>query len=386
MTRSFESTSETLRGRLSLKSDLFLVYVRGAHIRLHVIKNMNSAGPLNLLAKHPINSNKDVGILINSPLTSKRGLLPFEILYNVMAGGNRVHYSKVTNKGNKLGTREKKLMHINHRSIKDFTTIEFGSYLAGLWEADGFYGKDHIIVIAFSELDLQFAHLLCDVFRHGNVYLVKNKRACVWSITNKEGVIKFLKLIDGNIRIPSKLQQIVSIIYSSNKVPHCIFKQKVVNTDSLLNSYWLAGFADGDGGFYVQIIDKKSSKEVRLLFKIALKCEYSVHCISNTFGGGYVGRRRHPVAKNTSDSKITFYWSSTSYEKAYKVHDYFHKYHLQSSKWLNFLKWRKVLRYLHFSEHKNPSGLAKIVKIENSMNSLLTPYDVNAFYSPPDNS
>ena len=301
------------------------------------------------------------------------------------AEGNRLDHSKREGDGKEMSPREKKLMHINHRSIKDFTTIELGYYLAGLWEADGYFTLGRTISIAFSELDGKFAWLLREVFGHGKVYSIKNKRAYVWNIYNKEGVIKFLRLIDGKVRIPSKLQQICTRIDSGLDV----FSQRAVNTEPLLDSHWLAGFTDGDGNFYVQILNRGSRKEVRIHYKMALKCKYIIDCINNTFGS-YVGTRIHPPSKNPNslceekrgevECKTTYYWSSTSYKNAYKVHDYFHKYHLQSTKWLNFLKWRKVLNYVHFGRHGLPSGLAEITKIKNSMNRKLTQDDVDSFY------
>jgi hypothetical protein len=339
MVRCFVSPSQTLGGILSLEC--------------------NKTLGLNNEAKHPIKSKFGLSLISQIRLD--------------LVGGNKANYSNISGNSNKMGPRENRLMHINHRSIKNFNTIELGNYLAGLWEADGYFSKRNSIEISFNELDVQIAKLLSEIFGHGNVRFIKGKRACVLYIGDKEGVMKFLKLIDGKVRIPSKLQQIWTRIDSGLKVPHYIFDQRTVNTEPLLNSHWLTGFADGDGNFYVQIIDRKARKEVRLHFKVSLKCEYIVHCISNSFGGGYVGKRKHP------NGKITYYWSSTSFENAYKVHDYFYKNHLQSTKWLNFLKWRKVLRYVHFAKHTTPLGIAEIVKIKKSMNSKLTQFDIDTF-------
>lgn len=252
------------------------------------------------------------------------------------------------------------LIHINHNKPND---KEFGSYLAGLWEADGHASSSQQIIITFCEQDKYFAQSLANLFEHGNLYNIKNKKAVNWVISNKTGIIKFLNLINGHIRIERKLIQIRTNLNSY--LPFCTPFQSQVNTSSLLQSYWLAGFTDGDGSFYIQIITRKLIKrkpEVRLHFKFSLKDYEIIEQLSSTFGSS-LSIRKHP------NGSITYYWSSTSFTSALKVHNYFHTYSLQSSKWLNFLKWRKAFILFYKNFHLSEEGLKKIIKIKNSLNS-----------------
>ena len=142
--------------------------------------------------------------------------------------------------------------HLIHNKLND---KDFCSYLAGLWEADGHASSSQQIIITFCSQDETFALYLSNFFEHGNIYKIKNKNAVNWVISNKNGVVKFLNLINGHIRIERKLTQIHTNFTSY--LPLCTPFQSQVNNTSLLNSYWLAGFTDGDGSFYVQVINRK---------------------------------------------------------------------------------------------------------------------------------
>ena len=82
--------------------------------------------------------------------------------------------------------------------------------------------------------------------------------------------------------------------------------------------------------------------------------------IKDKFGGN-IGYRK---------SQDTFYYSSTSFGSAKKVIKYLDKYHMLSSKYINFLRWRKVYQLIQEKKHLTPKGQARIIKIKYSMNSF----------------
>ena len=79
------------------------------------------------------------------------------------------------------------------------------------------------------------------------------------------------------------------------------------------------------------------------------------------FFGGNIGYRL---------CQDTYYYGSTSFGSARKVVNYFDEYHLQSSKHLNYLKWRKAYLLIQNKEHLNDQGFKQIIKLKNTMNSL----------------
>jgi len=67
-------------------------------------------------------------------------------------------------------------------------------------------------------------------------------------------------------------------------------------------------------------------------------------------------------------SQNTYYYGSTSFGSARKVISYFDYFHLNSSKHISFLKWRKCYLLIQNKEHLLEKGLNKIIKLKKSLN------------------
>ena len=70
------------------------------------------------------------------------------------------------------------------------------------------------------------------------------------------------------------------------------------------------------------------------------------------------------------ESKNTYYYKSTSFGSAYNLINYFKCYQLLSSKYVNYLKWRKAYIIIQDKNHLNKNGMDKILKLKSTMNKL----------------
>ena len=131
-----------------------------------------------------------------------------------------------------------------------------------------------------------------------------------------------------------------------------------INPDLDLNNYWLAGFSDADASFQIKLITRNNKTEVRLNFQIDQKKKDLLFLIKN-FVGGNIGFRK---------SQDTYYFNSTSFGAAKKVIKYFDQFNLLSSKYINYLKWRKAYIIIQNKDHLNEKGLKKIVRLKKTMN------------------
>ena len=254
------------------------------------------------------------------------------------------------------------------KHLKPLNNEQLGYYIAGLIDGDGHF-KAQQLVITFSYPDAFLAYYLKKRLGYGNVKKVKNKNAYLLIVSNKEGMLKVINLINGKLRTEHRFNQIVN-----NVLSHTKYADKNINftIDSSKNwdNHWLAGFSDADASFQIKNIKRitGNKQEIRLNFQIDQKSDLLLNMIKQ-FLGGNIGYRK---------SQDTYYYGSTSFGSAKKVIQYFDKYHLQSRKHISYLRWRKVYRLIQDKQHLTEKGLAKILKIKLLINSHEEPYLYNS--------
>jgi hypothetical protein len=242
------------------------------------------------------------------------------------------------------------------KHFKPINESDFGYYLAGLIDGNGNFSKAFQMVIVFNELDASLAYFLKGKIGYGNVYKVKNKKAIILVISNRAGLLKILNLINGKIRSENKFNQINNNILSNPYFNS--FHVFSLNSDVNLNNYWLSGFSDADASFQINILTRKNKTEVRLNFQIDQKKKDLLILIKDFLGGNIRYRK----------SQDTYYYGSTSFGSAKNVINYFDYFQLLSSKYINYLKWRKAYIIIQNKKHLTESGLDELIKLKKTMN------------------
>ena len=161
-----------------------------------------------------------------------------------------------------------------------------GAYLAGLWEGDG-----HIVLpdkddngslkntpcVAITAHEKQLPLFELFKAKYGGWFRFKRaEHAIVWTVTAQADLLNLVILLNGNIRSPKLYQFNLLIDYLNSIFPDAKVVKYPVNTTSFLDSYWLAGFIDADGGFKIRYTEgginpqtgRKIKQRVGLSFKI----------------------------------------------------------------------------------------------------------------------
>jgi hypothetical protein len=249
----------------------------------------------------------------------------------------------------------------NTKHLKPANNIEFGHYLAGLIDGDGHFSSAQQLIIAFNILDIQLAYYIKKQLGYGNVRKVKNKNAVILIVANKKGIEIIINLINRKFRTYSKFDQITNNILAN---PQYMEFNKTftlgLNTSINMENHWLAGFSDADASFQIKVINRNNKTEVRLNYQIDQKKSYILIIIKG-FLGGNIGYRK---------SQDTYYYESTSYGSAKNVISYFDHYHMLSTKYVNYLKWRKAYIVVQNKDHLCEKGLNKIKSLKSTMNRL----------------
>lgn len=233
---------------------------------------------------------------------------------------------------------------------------EFGYYLAGLIEADGYFG-DHRFEIAFHEDDTFLAYYIKKRIGYGSVLKLKGKKAVRYVLRHSDGFRKVLSLVNGKFRGIYKINQLLKHGYNTKFgvtiLPPARF--------DLNTNHWLTGFAEGDGSFVISISKSPTHKtgyNIRLEFKIKQKDEDLLKGILDFLGG---------KTYYLKEEEIFYFHHSTSFKFAKNVADYFDTYQLNSSKLVRYLRWRKAYRMVQRKEHLTQEGLNKIRKLQRNL-------------------
>lgn len=247
------------------------------------------------------------------------------------------------------------------KHLKPINDEQLGYYLAGLIDGNGHFNKARQLVIVFSSPDAFLAYYLKENLGYGSVKKVKDKNAYLLIVSNKEGMLRVINLINGKLRTEHRFNQVVNNILSYTKWGS-LYKNINFTMDSSknLDNHWLAGFSDADASFQIKIIKgiTRNKAEIRLNFQIDQKSDLLLIMIKEYLGGN-IGYR---------ESQDTYYYGSTNFGSAKRVIQYFDKYHLQSRKQISYLRWRKAYRLIEKKEHLTDKGVSKILKIKSLLN------------------
>lgn len=241
------------------------------------------------------------------------------------------------------------------KHIKPETDEEFGYYLAGLIEGDGYFG-DKRFEIAFHMDDISSAYYIKKRIGYGSVLFFKKNNYVRYVLRHSAGLKKVLSLVNGKFLGKNQIDQLIKHKYSEYYNISILPK---ANFD-ICENHWLAGFSDAEGSFGIFINKSKTYKSgynITLPFRIKQKNPELLTLIKTQFGGNVY---------QFNDG--LFSYSSISFKIAYRFANYFDKFHLlNASKWINFIKWRKAYRIVQRKEHLNLDGLAKIRKLRENL-------------------
>lgn len=245
---------------------------------------------------------------------------------------------------------------------RPFSDKEFGYYLAGLIEGDGSISSNKIEIV-FHIWDVSLAYYLKTRIGFGHVYHIKNEQAVKYVVCNKEGIIKVLNLINGKFYSDYKLKFMVKHNYETKYnikiLPPVDYKLIPLDTN-----HFLAGFSDADSCFDIKISKSKThttGKNVILNYRVKQKNKTIINIIKETFNGNIYYFKSEDI----------YCYNSTSFKTIPKLITYFDRYSLISTKFINYIKWRKAFKLILKKEHLTQLGLNKIEDIKNSMNTHL---------------
>lgn len=285
----------------------------------------------------------------------------------------------------------------------------FRPYLAGLIEGDGtiWVGEGKYIStipkinIAFNIKDKPLANYLLEITKCGTINNKKSGNYIVWEIQNFREVYYLLLLINGYMRTPKHEALIRAITWYNNY----IYKYNNINMDKKLKDWdiinipraidlinnlelieilnidtsplgsnsWLSGMTDADGNFSISLYKKK---RVNLYYRLELRQNYHKFKINNNidmlnniinkgesyyvimssiatfFKTNLYSRDRFIKFKDVYKIYSFYIVMVTNKEALNSVVQYFDKYPLLSSKYLDYKDWAQIVNIIEFKGQK----------------------------------
>ena len=142
------------------------------------------------------------------------------------------------------------------------------------------------------------------------------------------------------------------IAFIKSQDPSIPFEVLPLDESPIGSNAWLSGFSDADSNFHLHISARKNGrKRVQISFRIEVKQFYDRHLIKNSQNFSTFTPICNTIAEflnlgiyhRVREGK---YYSiiicTTSVNTNAKVVDYFEKFPLFSSKYMNFLSWKKM--------------------------------------------
>ena len=309
---------------------------------------------------------------ISSPLVSialGKIYLKSNIKYSRQSAGNFCFSRKVTTNTNRTHNSFFNLPSVSdhiplHTSIDKLSEEQFGYFLAGLIEGDGWFGKKELHII-FSEEDTSLAYHIKKRIGHGNVYKIKNKKAVRYICKNNKGLLVILSLINGKFVSIYKYEQLIKNNYK-NKFNFEILPP--TNKISLEN-YWLAGFTQADGCFHISIAKSKTHKtgfSVRLEYSIKQNDDIPLKLLYNELKLGNLSKYSSGI----------WCYKSTGYKTAALLIQYFDRFHLFAHKYIQFIKFRKTYIMINKGLHLEERGIKKIISLKTKGSSETSTQEV----------
>ena len=262
----------------------------------------------------------------------------------------------------------------------------FCSYLAGLIEGDGTIivpkkersdkGKLYYpsIQIVFDARDLPLGVIIQKELGFGSLSKTKGSNAYRLSFNTFESLIILIEMLNGNMRTV-KIEMLYKLIdFFNNKYSLNILK-KEIDISPIDSNSWFSGFIEADGHFYVNLNQKASSLSCKFYLNQSSKNHLGLDKIEimqkiSQFLNVQIAIRGNKKYSNYKEYSIT----TNSVKNNLILIDYLDKFPLFSSKELNYIDFKKIVKIIINKEHKTTTGKENIQLIKSGMNNRRTEF------------
>lgn len=277
-----------------------------------------------------------------------------------------------TSNKHKSNTNYKTL--IKNKIYKDRINID-GSYLAGLIEGDGYITITNnrvILGITFNIKDLPLARFLLVNLGEGSI-VKRSGNSIELRFSAKTSLFAIINLINGEFKTP-KIVKLYKLIDFCNLKYSLSIEKKPLNTNNLNSNYWLSGFIDADGGFYIRY----SPSSINCFFYLEQRMIYTTN--GESYGPLFEVivkylKARLGIRKRVHSSNSYYIIRVENQLSCLSLIDYLDTYPLKSSKYLDYINWKSAFNILISKRFKTDLDKKIIYNYKKTMNDKRTNFN-----------
>ena len=261
--------------------------------------------------------------------------------------------------------------------------IKFLEWFIGFSEGDGsFFLKANRSIFVINQADAYVLNKIRTTLGFGTVqaYNQNGRVFARYTIQGEENVLKLILIFNGNIHLEKVYNRFERWVnhYNTYATQPVLLKPRFNSENLTLNSAWIAGFFDAEGGFYASIgeqLSKKGTKLLRLRLNayVDQKGEHDVMTQIQTLFGITSLTIRNP-------EKQYFRVEASTKKPLENILKYFNVYPLKSKKHAVYAMWKKIaIRFIENTHLGSIQSLRpNIEKIKEQNLKFKT--EKNAFY------
>lgn len=178
-----------------------------------------------------------------------------------------------------------------------------------------------------------------------------------------------------------KIHQLHSLIDWLNKNHSTQFVKLPLNKGSLENNSWFSGFVDSDGSFSVQYTNTDSGAKKR---KISCRLRIEQRVLDPITGASYFDILNQIClflncnlnTRTQKSTNNTYYTLAASSKVSLSIIiNYFNKFPLYTSKYLDYKDWEEVAHLIINNKHLTVEGIKTVEFVRSRMNTKRTEFN-----------
>ena len=281
-------------------------------------------------------------------------------------------------------------------SPRDYTSElidqKYGSYIAGLFEGDGciyvqprgarysnLTHKRPSIQISFHSSNLPLAQHILNYLQHGFIVKPRSTNCVVLTLKSKASHERFIELVHNKLRTPkiTRLNKLIEYWGWEDR-----WQPSTIDTSPLFESYWLAGFIDADGCFYIsytnhsKIALKRGRPIIALQFILVQRAididKDSLLPVMTTIAEALQVKAK-PVLENEVIRYYRVIVQSLACNKL--LRQYISQWELRGIQRLRYESWESALKVIENKRHLKQEGWEEILQYKNRTTCENPPYN-----------